>query len=124
MFTRYLENLLDRVPVGILICGVDGGVLHANAEAAKILRTSVEAMVGSSLAVWLPLLDLAQPYDGSSGIPEMQSSQGRAADGSAVALSHTVAAMAGPRTDLLVVSLLASSQAPPPPHKDFPGPAD
>lgn len=115
MFTRYLENLLDRVPVGILICGVDGGVLHANAEAAKILRTSVEAMVGSSLAAWLPLLDLAQPYAVSAEIPKMQSSQGRAADGSAVALNYTVAAMAGPRTDLLVVSLLASNHASPSP---------
>jgi PAS domain-containing protein len=98
--------------VGILICDGAGNVLHANEQAASILRTSHEAMVGTNVGAWLPVETPGEARP--DAVVTLRSGRGLACDGGAVPVSYTVEAMAGPRSALLVVSfrVLADDRGP------------
>jgi diguanylate cyclase (GGDEF)-like protein len=89
---EFLEQVLDRIQDGVIVCDAEGCIIDANEAAARLLRRSVEELAGEDLH------SLAEPtvFESDGSLLAEGSTRLRTPAGDAPAVAYTACALVEP----------------------------
>jgi diguanylate cyclase (GGDEF)-like protein len=89
---EFLEQVLDRIQDGVIVCDAQGCIIDANEAAARLLRRSVEELAGEDLH------SLAEPtvFESDGSLLAEGSTRLRTPTGDAPAVAYTACALVEP----------------------------
>jgi len=82
---RFLEQVLDRIQDGVIVCDAEGRILEANEAAGQLLHRDVKELSGEDLHL------LAEPtiFDAKEGVVAKGDTRLRARNGESTAVAYT-----------------------------------